>query len=164
MLRRIGLVLAIGALLGAPIMTAEGQASLSGGQQAWFVSGYTFETQPLSSGGTLGWRTDAPPAVDLMVEGGYFVFKNDVTSASVATSVILGAKRERVNLYAGVGGYQVREKGASAAVIEGMGVHGGMMLYLSGALSVDARYTLLQPSASTFGQASSLQIVLRAQR
>jgi hypothetical protein len=158
------LVLMIGALVGAPVMTAEGQATISGGQQGWFVSGYTFETIPTSTGGTLGWRTDAPPAVDLMVDGGYFVFKNDVTSASVATSVILGAKRERVNLYAGVGGYQVREKGASTAVIEGMGVHGGMMLYLSGALSIDARYTILQPSASTYGQPSALQIVLRAQR
>jgi len=139
-------------------------ASISAGQQAWFVSGYSFDTQPLSSGGTLGWRTDAPPAVDLMVEGGYFVFKNDVSAASVATSVILGAKRERVNLYAGVGGYRVRKKGASAAVIEGMGVHGGMMLYPSGALSVDARYTLLPPAASTYGRPSSVQIVLRAQR
>ena len=112
MLRRIGLVLAIGALVGAPIGTAEGQATISGGQQAWFVSGYTFESQPLSSGGTLGWRTDAPPAVDLLIEGGYFVFKNDVNAASFATSLILGAKRERVNLYAGVGGYQVKGKGA----------------------------------------------------
>ena len=135
-------LLALVALLLAPA-AAQAQLAVFGGQQTWTYDGGSTYT---GTGGGVGLRTGILPIFDIAVDGSYYAFPEEgsskVTSLNYAASAILGGKKERVNLYAGVGKYNLRFDGEAQPA--SVGLHGGIMLHLFGALSADARIVLLK--------------------
>ncbi len=156
-------LLALAALLLAPA-AAQAQLAIFGGQQTWTYEGGSTYT---GTGGGVGLRTGILPIFDIAVDGSYYAFPDEggtkVTSLNYAASAILGSKQERVNLYAGMGKYNLRFDGTAEPA--SIGVHGGIMLHLFGALSADARVVLLKGDNGELTNTSTriIPITLRLQ-
>jgi len=123
--------------------SAKAQLAVFGGQQTWTYDGGSSYT---GTGGGVGLRTGILPLFDIAVDASYFAFPDEggtkVTSLNYAASAILGSAKERVNLYAGIGKYDLRFDGSSSNT--SIGLHGGVMLHLFGPISADARLVLLK--------------------
>ena len=168
-MKRSRSLLALAALLLAPA-AAQAQLAIFGGQQTWTYDGGSTYT---GTGGGVGLRTGILPLFDIAVDGSYYAFPDEsaggeggtfkVTSLNYAASAILGSKKERVNLYAGIGKYNLRFDGEAQPA--SIGVHGGIMLHLFGALSADARVVLLKGDDGAVTDASTriIPISLRFQ-
>lgn len=161
-MKRTTVLLALVALLLAPA-AVQAQLAIFGGQQAWSYDGGASDT---GTGGGIGYRTGILPLFDIGLDGSYYTFPeeggNKVTSLNYAASAILGGKRERINLYAGMGKYSLPTDGVTTPTR--IGVHGGVMLHLFGALSVDARMVMLKSEdGSTDTSTRIIPISLRLQ-
>lgn len=149
-------VLLVAFLLALPA-TAKAQFMVFGGQQTWSYSGGGSYT---GMGGGVGLRTGILPIFDIAVDASYYVFDDDngekPSSLNYTASAILGKKNDRVNLYAGIGKYDLRFDNASESAT--VGVHGGVTIHLLGPLSADARMVLLQANDGTYDEKVSTKI------
>lgn len=156
MKRSLSFVTAL-ALLLAPV-GAHAQLALLGGQQTWTYNGGSSFT---GTGGGLGLRTGILPIFDIAVDASYYMFPDEggekVSSLSYAASAILGSKKERINLYAGMGKYDLRFDGTAQPA--DIGIHAGLMLHLFGPFSADARVVLLQAADGTVDEKTSTRII-----
>jgi hypothetical protein len=155
--KRILSLMAVAVLLLAP-STSDAQLSIFGGQQTWTYTGGGSYT---GMGGGLGLRTGILPIFDLAVDASYYVFPDEngvkVSSLNYTASAILGSKKERVNIYAGVGQYDLRFDGTAQPV--SLGAHAGISLRLFGPFSADARLVLLEGEDGQVTEKASTRIV-----
>lgn len=136
---------------------AQAQFAIFGGQQTWSYSGGDSYT---GMGGGVGLRTGILPIFDIAVDASYYVFDDEngekPSSLNYTASAILGKKKDRVNLYAGIGKYDLRFDNASESAT--VGVHGGLTIHLLGPISADARMVLLQANDGTYDEKVSTKI------
>lgn len=136
---------------------AQAQFTIFGGQQTWSYSGGDSYT---GMGGGVGLRTGILPIFDIAVDASYYVFDDEggskPSSLNYSASAILGKKKDRVNLYAGIGKYDLRFDNTSAS--SSVGVHGGLTIHLLGPISADARMVLLQANDGTYDEKVSTRI------
>lgn len=149
-------VLLVALLLALPA-AAQAQLTVFGGQQIWSYSGGESYT---GTGGGVGLRTGILPIFDIAVDASYYVFPDEYgskpSSLNYTASAILGKKKDRVNLYAGIGKYDLRFDNESASA--NLGVHGGLTIHLIGPISADARVVLLQANDGTYDEKVSTKI------
>jgi len=150
-------LLALVALFLAPA-AADAQLALIGGQQTWTYNGGGTYT---GTGGGLGLRTGILPIFDIAVDASYYMFPDEdgtkVSSLNYAASAILGGKKERIYLYAGVGKYDLRFDGTAQPA--SIGMHAGLMLHILGPISADARIVLLQGEDGQVDEKTSTRII-----
>lgn len=149
-------VLMVALILALPA-AAQAQLTVFGGQQIWSYSGGDSYT---GVGGGVGLRTGILPIFDIAVDASYYVFDEEggvkPSSLNYSASAILGKKKDRVNLYAGIGKYDLRFDDVSASST--IGVHGGLTIHLLGPISADARMVLLQANDGTYDEKVSTKI------
>ena len=149
-------VLLVTLLLAVPA-AAQAQFTIFGGQQTWSYSGGETYT---GMGGGVGLRTGILPIFDIAVDASYYVFDDangeKPSSLNYTASAILGQKKDRVNLYAGIGKYDLRFDNASESAT--IGVHGGLTIHLLGPISADARMVLLQATDGRYDEKVSTRI------
>lgn len=149
-------VLLVALLLALPA-AAKAQLTVFGGQQIWSYSG---EESYTGTGGGVGLRTGILPVFDIAVDASYYVFPDEyglkVSSLNYTASAILGKKKDRVNLYAGIGKYDLRFDDESTDPT--LGVHGGLTIHLFGPISADARVVLLKSYDGTYDEKLSTRI------
>ena len=125
---------------------AHAQIAIFGGQQRWTDDGSS--TTYTGTGGGIGIRTSFLPLVNIMADASYYVFPEEAggtpSTLSYSASAVLGKKRDRVSLYAGVGQYDLRFKvtGGGTTSTKGTGLHAGLSLHLLGPLAADVRYVM----------------------
>lgn len=161
-MKRMLSLLALAVLLLTPT-AADAQLALIGGQQTWtYNGGGTYA----GTGGGLGLRTGILPIFDIAVDASYYTFPDEeygegstrkVSSLNYTASAILGGKNERINLYAGVGKYDLRFDGTAQPASVGM--HAGLMLHILGPISADARIVLLQGEDGQVDEKTSTRII-----
>lgn len=149
-------VLLVALLLALPA-AVQAQLMVFGGQQTWSYAGGDSYT---GMGGGIGLRTGILPIFDIAVDASYYLFEDDggtkPSSLNYSASAILGKKKDRVNLYAGIGQYDLRFDNVSAS--SSVGVHGGLSIHLLGPISADARVILLQANDGTYDDKVSTRI------
>jgi hypothetical protein len=142
--KRIMQLLAVILLLAAP-QAAQAQFSIFGGQQRWTADGTTYT----GTGGGVGIRTSFLPLVNIMADASYHMFPEEAggtpSSINYSASAVLGKKKDRVSLYAGIGQYDLRFEAAGGGTTstKGTGLHAGLSIHLLGPLAADVRYVMV---------------------